>query len=233
MPLIIADIGPEAIKIAKERKSTVLASNAVHHRIDSLTSIVALVAILGSHILENASWLDPVGGLAVSMLVVKAGWGNTGSALLELADVGVADDVKSSVREATTKALKGIPMLPGKATGHDIKIQDIQGVKAGQNYLMNIELAVSEQLSVKETWLIEDAVREKVGTKVRGVRRVRIRFVANNEGTTDFADEFISAGVSPRSSPEPEEERHDHIHESSHNDSHNATTLNGDVRQRR
>lgn len=48
------------MKIAEERKSSVLASNAVHHRIDSATSIVALIAILGSHIADNVSWLDPV-----------------------------------------------------------------------------------------------------------------------------------------------------------------------------
>lgn len=48
------------MKIAKERKSSVLASNAVHHRIDSATSVVALIAILGSHVADNVSWLDPV-----------------------------------------------------------------------------------------------------------------------------------------------------------------------------
>ena len=220
-----------AMKIAKERKSSVLASNAVHHRIDSLTSIVALVAILGSHILTNVSWLDPVGGLIVSMMVIRAGYTNTGSALLELADVGVAEDIKDSVRKSATKALSEDSFASGRVTGAEVQVQDVQGVKAGQNYLMNLELAVPSDWTVKETRLIEDAVRERVGAKVRGVRRVRVRFVAKSEDTPDFTDEFIGADVSPRSSPEPEEEKdagHDHHLEHSHDKS----TSNDDVRRR-
>jgi divalent metal cation (Fe/Co/Zn/Cd) transporter len=99
---------PAALKIAKERKSTVLASNAYHHRVDSLTAFVALLLIAGSNVLNNAQWLDPVGGLVISLMVVQAGWGNTKQALLELADVGVEDEMSDNVRKAATKALEGI-----------------------------------------------------------------------------------------------------------------------------
>ena len=80
------------MKVARERKSSVLASNAVHHRVDSLTGIVTLFAILGANFLQNAAWLDPVGGLLISLLVIKAGWGNTISALYELADKGIDEE---------------------------------------------------------------------------------------------------------------------------------------------
>ncbi len=220
-----------AMKIAKERKSSVLASNAVHHRIDSMTSIVALVAVLGSHLFNHVSWLDPVGGLLVSLLVVRAGYANTGSALLELADVGVAEDIKGSVRNAATKALSEHTFTSGKVTGAEVSVQDVQGVKAGQNYLMNVELAVPGDWTVNETREIEDAVRERVGSKVRGVRRVRVRFVARAEETPDFTDEFIGADVSPRSSPEPEEESHAG-HDHTHDHAHEKPAANGSVRRR-
>jgi len=201
------------MKIAKERKSSVLASNAVHHRIDSLTSIVALVAIGGSHFLHNATWLDPVGGLIVSLMVIRAGWGNTGSALLELADVGVDDETRNSVRRAASKALT-VDESNGNPAGQ-IEVRDIQGVKAGQNYLMDLVVAVPGQWSVEQVRNIEEAVRERVGSKVRGVRRVRVRFIAKEREEVDFSDEFIGAEMSPWSSPEPEEEkeeRHSHEH---------------------
>ena len=220
-----------AMKIAKERKSSVLASNAVHHRIDSMTSIVALVAVLGSHLFNHVSWLDPVGGLLVSLLVVKAGYTNTGSALLELADVGVAEDIKGSVRKAATKALSEHISTSGKDIGAEVSVQDVQGVKAGQNYLMNVELAVPGDWTVDQTREIEDAVRERVGSKVRGVRRVRVRFVARTEETPDFTDEFIGADVSPRSSPEPEEESHAE-HDHTHEHTHEHPAANGRVRKR-
>ena len=191
------------MKVATARKSSVLASNAIHHRIDCLTSFVALLTICGSHVLTDASWLDPVGGAIISAMVVRAGWGNTLSALLELADVSVEDDVKAKVRRTAEKALSG-----GGAIETDVR--DVQGVKSGQNYLVDVEIGVPAAWTVSQLKEVEDTVRESVGGKVRGVRRVKVRFVAQEEGGDvaekgDFADEFISGDVSPRSSPEPEE----------------------------
>ncbi|KAI0879593.1 cation efflux family-domain-containing protein [Hypoxylon argillaceum] len=87
------------MKVARERKSSVLASNAIHHRIDSLTGIVTLAVILGANFFQHAAWLDPVGGLLISLMVVKAGAENTLDALFELADRGIDDEVKSSIRK--------------------------------------------------------------------------------------------------------------------------------------
>lgn len=211
------------MKVAKERKSSVLASNAVHHRIDSLTSIVALVAIGGSHFLNNAAWLDPVGGLIVSLMVIRAGWGNTGTALLELADVGVDDEMRQLVRTSATKAIVANATVSNSAD--QVEVRDVQGVKAGQNYLMDLVLAVPGHLSVDQLRPIEAAVRERVGSKVRGVRKLRVRFIAKEGEDAHFADEFIGAETNPRSSPEPEDEK----------DLNNGTqsTTNGDFKKTR
>src|SRR5690625_2004541 len=119
------------MKIAKDRKSSVLASNAVHHRIDSLTSIVALLTIGGAHVFTDASWLDPVGGLIISMMVIKAGWGNTKVSLLELADVTVDDEIKASVQKTTSKAL-----LASVEGSEEVQIRDSEGAKSATNYQM-------------------------------------------------------------------------------------------------
>ncbi|KAI9681449.1 MAG: hypothetical protein M1817_002733 [Caeruleum heppii] len=194
------------IKIARERKSSVLASNAVHHRIDSSSSVVALLAIGGSKVLSNATWLDPVGGLIVSLMVVRAGYGNTTMALMELADTAVDTDIKDSVRRAATKALSPGGSDPASVVegAAQIEIRDVQGVKAGQNYLMEVELSVPGDWSLHQTRKIEEAVRQRIGATVRGVKRVKVRFVPAGTDATEFADEFISVDVSPRTSPEPE-----------------------------
>ena len=185
------------MKVAKDRKSSVLASNAVHHRIDSLTSIVALVAVGGSHLLNGAAWLDPVGGLLVSLMVIRAGLGNIKGGIFELVDVGVDDQMKASTRQATQKALD-------ETLKKDVEILDIQGQKAGQNYLMDVELGVPGSWSVAESRVVERDVRRTIGSKVRGVRKVRVRFVAKGQESPDFADEFIVADTGRPSSPEPE-----------------------------
>lgn len=200
----------EAIRVARERKSSVLASNAVHHRIDSLTSVVALFTIGGAHVFTDASWLDPVGGLLISLMVIQAGYGNTRTSLLELADVTVDNEVKKSIRRAVEKAIKGDAAKGEDAiTGAaEISVRDIQGLKSGQNYLIDVELAVPESWSIGQARPIEDAVRNRIGNKVRGVKRVKVRFTPVSSNIHDFSDEFIGADVSPRSSPEPEDEDH-------------------------
>lgn len=209
------------MKIAKERKSSILASNAVHHRIDSLTSIVALVAIAGSHVFTGTTWLDPVGGLIVSVMVIRAGWGNTGSALLELADVGVDEEIKNSVRKAATKALDKANLNAETSDGSIARVRDVQGVKAGQNYLIDVELVVPDAWTVQEARRTEDLVRARVGSAVRGVRRVKVRFVPKANEEPNFADEFIGPRASPpENSDEAEKEldKHDHNHGHDHQD---------------
>ncbi|KAH7381572.1 cation efflux family-domain-containing protein [Pyrenochaeta sp. MPI-SDFR-AT-0127] len=201
------------LKVATERKSTVLAANAYHHRVDSLTAFVALLLIAGSNVLNNAQWLDPVGGLVISLMVVQAGWGNTKNALLELADVGVDDEMKDNVRTAATKALESI-----STASAPVSVRAIQGVKAGQNYLMDIELGVPGTWTVEQTRGVENMIRERVGAKVRGVKKVRVRFVTDSASEPDFLDEFIPGDASATSSPESEaghDHDHDHVHKHS------------------
>ncbi|KAL1901335.1 mitochondrial metal transporter [Sporothrix stenoceras] len=197
------------MKVARERKSSVLASNAVHHRVDSMTGIVTLFAILGANFIHDASWLDPVGGLFISLLVIRAGWENTAAALYELADRSIDDDIKRSVRKSVTKALDNDIML-ANGQQHLAELRDVSGVKSGQNYLVDLELAVPADWTVENVRTIEDAVRTQVGGSVRGVRRVHVRFVKLDETIEKF-DEFISGEISPRASPEPED--HDHSHD--------------------
>lgn len=203
---------PIALKVANERKSTVLAANAYHHRVDSLTAFVALLLIAGSNVLNNAQWLDPVGGLVISLMVVQAGWGNTTNALLELADVGVDHEMKDNVSNAATKALEGI-----STASEPVTVRAVQGVKAGQNYLMDIELGVPGTWTIEQTRGVENLVRERVGAKVRGVKKVRVRFVTDSANEPDFLDEFIPGDASATSSPESETE-HDHDHGHKHSE---------------
>jgi divalent metal cation (Fe/Co/Zn/Cd) transporter len=210
------------MKVAKERKSSVLASNAVHHRVDSLTGIVTLFAILGANFLHNAAWLDPVGGFLISLLVMKAGFSNTVASLYELADKGIDEEVRASINQATKNSLSGLEK------GSLMELRQVQGVKSGQNYLVDIEIAVPKTWTVEDVRNVEEPVRTAVGSKVRGVRRVKVRFVSKEVTEPTFFDEFISGDVSPRTSPEPEAGHdHDHNHENGHVHDHNDAKPNG------
>lgn len=159
----------------------------------------------------------------MSLMVVRAGWGNTGSALLELADVGVDEEIKTSVRNVATKAIS--QAVTSKNNNADsLRVGNIQGVKAGQNYLMDVELLLPAHWTIEEARRVEGTVRKAVGSSVRGVRRVRVRFVPQTNVVPDFSDEFVDADAFSSSHPEPEaggKDGHDHDHD--HDHSHHAT----------
>ena len=206
------------MKVAKEKRSSVLASNAYHHRVDSLTAFVALATITASHFLNNASWLDPVGGLIISGMIIQAGYGNTKNALLELADVGIDDEVRNEVLAAARQALDE---SEGIFEEHHVQVQ---GNKSGQNYLMEVAVNVPGAMTLEQTKAIEDKIRQTIAAKVKGVKRVAIRFATIEAGDRAFADEFVNT--------KPSEQEHEHghddhehkdEHEHSHGHSHDAS----------
>lgn len=71
------------MKIALAENSSVLLSNAIHHRIDCLSSVVALVTIIGVYVFPTSAWLDPVGAMVISLMVLHAGVDSTMGALKE------------------------------------------------------------------------------------------------------------------------------------------------------
>lgn len=194
------------MKVARERKSSVLASNAIHHRVDSLTGIVTLVAIIGANTIQNAAWLDPVGGLLISLMVINAGYSNTQSALYELIDQTIDSEVKGNVRKQAMQALGNV------SEGHEAEVRDISGVKSGQNYLIDLEMAVPGAWTVDDLREVENAVRTQVGAKVRGARRIRIRFSSKEAPVNEKFDEFVftNLDVDP-------EAGHDHEHDHGQN----------------
>ncbi|KAK8226584.1 cation efflux family-domain-containing protein [Phyllosticta capitalensis] len=204
-------------KVARERKSSVLDSNAMHHRVDSYTAILTACIIIASNFATNAAWLDPVGSLVITGMVVKAGYQNFFQAIRELVDVTVDEDIKSSVRRATTKALTDAGLYTEAAGAESVQIRHVQGVKSGPNYLMEIDLSVPGHWSVDQSSGVEELVRERVGLRCRGVKRVKVRFVPADRQSNgpEYLDEFIAADVSGKSTPE-----HDHDHEHEHDHSH-------------
>jgi divalent metal cation (Fe/Co/Zn/Cd) transporter len=59
------------MSVARKSGSQVLVANAWHHRTDALTSVMALIGVLGAQM--GLPILDPVTGLMVAGLIVKTG----------------------------------------------------------------------------------------------------------------------------------------------------------------
>ena len=141
--------------------------------------------------------MDPVGGLIISLMVIQAGWANTKSALFELADVGIDDETSESVRNAAQIAIgeaSQLSIISNSSEGNArMTLRRVQGLKSGQNYLINLELGVPANWSLKQLRAAEDVVRSKVRAIVKGVRKIGIKFVADDEPIGKVADDFVNS----------------------------------------
>jgi divalent metal cation (Fe/Co/Zn/Cd) transporter len=209
------------MKIAHKRKSSVLASNAMHHRVDSLTGIVTLAAILGANLLADAAWLDPVGGLLISLMIVKAGWTNTLSSLYELADQSIDAEIATAVRAAASHGLStAVSATYQSDSEFTAAVRDVQGTKSGQNLLLEVLVDVPAECTVQQTQQLAAGVRAAIAADVNGARRIAVRFSTQSSGDRRFLDEFLAAsnptdsagGTSTKSYATTEADRHEISH---------------------
>ncbi|KAF5013276.1 hypothetical protein FDECE_705 [Fusarium decemcellulare] len=126
-------------RIAREHKSTVLASNAIHHRIDSLTEVVIIGVVLGAGVMQDTSWLDLVGGLCISLMAVRPAAELALSALCELTDRSIDDETRLSILNLVRRALS----KPGNAGAVDVV--SLTGIKSGRLTIVDLQLAVPQR----------------------------------------------------------------------------------------
>jgi divalent metal cation (Fe/Co/Zn/Cd) transporter len=188
------------MKVAEDKKSAVLKSNAMHHRVDSLTGLAALASVAVANLWPGFAAADALAGLAIAAMVVRAGWANTGAALRELADSSVEEAVLDRVRAAAEGALAAggkrgaFAVEEGSGPGESAVVRGVRAVRAGQNLIVDVEVVLEPRVSVAQAQRIEAAVRESVAGDVRGVRLVRVRFVPLDRGEgAPFEGEWVEA----------------------------------------
>eukprot|EP00938_MAST-03A_sp_MAST-3A-sp1_P000223 g223.t1 len=131
-------------RLGIEQRSQVLLANAWHHRTDALSSVVALVALVGGA--AGLPILDPLGGVIVSGMILKAGADISLQSVRELVDHGAVDEHEShSMLEYLTEIVK-----------EDGDLVDVLGFRArrtGPLTYVDIELLVPSKLSVSAAHL--------------------------------------------------------------------------------
>ncbi|WVQ70502.1 hypothetical protein IAR50_000021 [Cryptococcus sp. DSM 104548] len=151
-------------KVASEEHSPVLKANALHHRADALTSLVALTSILGSSF-GGYTFLDPLGGICVSFFILQQGLSLSKVAFLELLDAGVDKSTKASIER----------IVGGLVDGRDLLgVRNVRGVKSGGQTYLDLTVVVPPHMSVLDSHGVEQRVREAVMRKRKEVREVKI-----------------------------------------------------------
>lgn len=136
-------------KRAGERQgSALMMANAWHHRADAISSVVALIGVGGS--ILGVKFLDPLAGLVVSGMILKAGLETGYQSVLELVDAALPTEQLEPINQTIlqVKGVKGCHRMRGR--------------RAGSNLYLDVHIVVDPFSSVSTAHGIGENVRHQI-----------------------------------------------------------------------
>ncbi|KAI0035905.1 cation efflux family-domain-containing protein [Vararia minispora EC-137] len=155
-------------RVAAEESSPVLMANAFHHRSDAYSSAVALVAILGSTFFP-ALPLDPIGGVLVSLVIMRQGLSISVGAFKELTDASAAPTTLRTLERALD------PLL-ARAPGPLVAVDALRARRAGSTLFVDLTARVVPGTDVAALQRVEDALAAALRDARKDVKDVSVRF---------------------------------------------------------
>ncbi len=135
-------------KIGEKSNSPTLVANAWHHRSDAISSIAALVGIVGAMI--GFPMLDPIAAAMVAFMVMKVGYEITLGGFRDLMDTALSEKQTLDIQAV-------IGDIPGVIKSHDLRTRRIGG-----GILMDVHIQVDNDLTVTEGHEVAERVRRKL-----------------------------------------------------------------------
>ena len=134
--------------VGKKSNSSLLIANAWHHRSDALSSIAALVGIIGS--MMGYPILDPIAAAMVGFMIIHMGYKLTRGGFRDLMDTALSEkdtrDIQSVIDE-----ISGV-----------IKTHDLRTRKIGGEVLIDVHVQVDSDLTVTEGHETAERVRRNL-----------------------------------------------------------------------
>lgn len=130
------------LRVGEKIQSRLLIANAWHHRSDSLSSVVVLIAIAGA--ILGVWWLDALAAVLVALLIAKIGWELLSKSLAELVDTALPPERLTTLRE-TVMSVDGVLGV------HSFKTRSMGGQS-----LLEMHVQVAPHLSAAEGHYIGD-----------------------------------------------------------------------------
>ena len=133
-------------------RSPALTANAWHHRSDAWSSVPAALAVLGARLHPDLGFLDPVGAVGVSLLIVQAAWEVLRPALDELADRSASSRVRERIVEIATG-------VDGVRRVHAVRTR-----RLGGHLAVDLHVLVDGDLTVRAGHEIAETVCDRLRT---------------------------------------------------------------------
>jgi cation diffusion facilitator family transporter len=145
---------------AKKIDSGALMADAWHHRSDSLSSVGALLGILGAR--HGLQILDPIACLIICLLIIKAAYEIFRDAVNQMVDKACDQETESRIRECILKqeGVLSIDLLKTRTFANRIYV--------------DLEISADGQISLAEAHQIAHLVHDKVEQEIPDIKHIMI-----------------------------------------------------------
>ena len=154
-------------KIGERMKSPALIANAWHHRSDAISSVAALIGIMGAAL--GVPVMDPIAGGVVGLMVIKVGYNILTEGVRDLMDTALSVEKTKEIQ----KIIDGIPQV---LEFHDLRTRRIGGV-----VFMDVHILVDTDLTVTEGHKTAESVRRKLINAMDNVEDVLVHVDAEDD----------------------------------------------------
>ncbi|KAJ2918596.1 hypothetical protein MD484_g1873, partial [Candolleomyces efflorescens] len=159
--------------VADEEKSPVLLANAIHHRSDAYSSLVAFFAIIGTWLFP-AFPLDPIGViLQQGYSLLRGAWG-------DLTDAGVSPRTRASIQKVLQLLItKGENGTSTSLTPHIpplLAISDLRARRAGSMLFVDLTASVPSNITVAQANVLDEHITSRLKEEKKEIAEVRVKF---------------------------------------------------------
>jgi cation diffusion facilitator family transporter len=145
------------LSIGKREKSSALMANAWHHRSDALSSIPAALSVAIAAFSSELSFIDHIGAIIVSLLILHASWKIMKPAFVELSDSGAPSQIKNLIHAVSSET---------------DNIEDVHAIRTrrmGSGILIDLHITVDGDMSVSRGHDVSEEVKRRIQEKVPNV----------------------------------------------------------------
>lgn len=138
------------VKVGKNVRSPALRANAWHHRLDAISSVPAIIAVLGAIYFPSMTFLDSIGAVIVAILIIQAALKIVWPGLMELIDAGAPEEACERIKEAAlkNKTVKKVGQIRTRYVSNALQV--------------DLYIIVDGSISVLEGHQIAEDVRERI-----------------------------------------------------------------------
>ncbi len=145
------------VLVGKREKSSALMANAWHHRSDALSSIPAALSVAIAAFSSELSFVDHIGAIIVSLLILHASWKIMKPAFVELSDSGAPSQIRNLIHAVSSET---------------DNIEDVHAIRTrrmGSGIMVDLHITVDGDMSVSRGHDVSEEVKQRILEKVPNV----------------------------------------------------------------